>query len=547
MSEHLAAIDIGTNSIHLVVAKAHANPRFEVVAQEKETVRLGSGSRDMKYLQVPAMERAIRALVRFRQIAELSQAKIRAVATSAVREALNQSAFLERVRQEAGLEVDVISGFEEARLIYLGVMQALPWYERKTLLVDIGGGSTEFLIGRRGEALAANSLKLGAIRLTDHFFQEDPLNPKALARCRQHVQAFLDPLVREFRSLGFESAAGSSGSIQNLAQMVKVLRGEEPAFFLNNFTFRRTELDEVVRLLVKADTLKKRQKLEGLDPNRADIILGGAILLEQILAAFQIEQLTVSGYALREGVIFDMMNQSQPDGLHHLSDIRYKGVVHLGKVCHYQEEHARHVANLAMQLFDQLSELHQLPEATREYLEAASLLHDIGFFISHAQHHRHSYYLIRNSEYLTGFSSREIEIIAQVARYHRKSVPKPKHPEFSRLDFADQHLVRMLAAILRVADSLDRTHKSAVQQVRCQTESAALNIHLETRDGEPPPLEIYTAESRRILLEEMLGRKIFLQFEPPSPILSQTALSSRVIPMKAGIQLRANPAGTTQG
>jgi len=209
-----------------------------------------------------------------------------------------------------------------------------------------------------------------------------------------------------------------------------------------------------------------------------------------------------------------MMNQWHSDSLHHLSDIRYNQVIRLGEVCHYQEEHARHVAKLAMLLYDQLIELYRLPESNRECLEAASLLHDIGFFISHARHHRHSYYLIRNSEHLAGFSRREVEIIAQVARYHRKSVPKLKHSEFCRLDSADRDLVRMLAAILRVADSLDRTHKSAIQNLRCQAAPAELNIFLETRDGKDPPLEIYKAESRRGLLEEILGKKVSLRFEP---------------------------------
>ncbi len=526
MNNHLAAIDIGTNSIHLVVAEERPNHRFEVVEQEKETVRLGSGSRDMKNLQPSAMERAIRTLIRFRQIAEISGAQLRTVATSAVREALNQEVFLDRVWREAGLQVDVISGFEEARLIYLGTLQALPWYERKILLVDIGGGSTEFLIGQRGEALATNSLKLGAIRLTDHFFPEESLAPKSVSRCRQYVRAFLDPMVREFQACGFEDAAGSSGTIQSLARMIQSLRREEPATFLNNFAFGRRELDEIIHLLIKADTVKKRQKIEGLDPGRADIILGGAILLEQIFEAFQLDQLTVSGYALREGVIFDMINQAQQGGLHHLSDIRCKGVIHLAEGCHYREEHSRQVANLALQLFDQLEGLHQLPEVSREYLEAASLLHDIGFFISHAQHHRHTYYIIRNSECLTGFSNREIEIIAQVARYHRKSAPKPKHTEFVRLNSTDQHIVKMLAAILRVADSMDRTHKSLIRTLHCQADSRELNILLETRNGETPPLEIYTAENRASLLEEMLQRRICVHFLSQSLPVSGIAVAS---------------------
>src|SRR5262245_39993971 len=237
MSEALAAIDIGTNSIHLVVVKLKDSDRFEILAQEKEVVRLGSGSKDMKVLTADAMNRGIEALKRFRQIAEISQADIRAVATSAVREAVNKDDFLERVKQEAGIEVEVISGFEEARLIYLGVLQTLPIFDKKILLVDIGGGSTEFLIGQAGNIIDANSLKLGAIRMTDRFFNDEPVEPKHVNKCREHVKAYINPMARRVRLHGFETAVGSSGTVLSIAQMVQVLRKQEPTRSLSNFVY----------------------------------------------------------------------------------------------------------------------------------------------------------------------------------------------------------------------------------------------------------------------------------------------------------------------
>jgi len=508
VTDHLAAIDIGTNSIHLAVVKVSENNRFEIIAQEKEVVRLGSGSKDMKYLKEDAMDRGIAVLKRYKQIADISKAEVKAVATSAVREALNKEVFIQRARTEAGIEVEIISGFEEARLIYLGVLQALPIFDKKILLVDIGGGSTEFLIGKAGEMIEANSLKLGAIRLTDRFFRDDPIDPKNVNRCRQFVEVYLNPMAREVRRHGFEVAVGSSGTILNIAQMIQVLRHEQPARFLSNFTFSRMELAEVTKLLVKADSLKKRQKIEGLDPKRADIILAGTLILEQAFEQMRIDSMTVSGFALREGVIFDILQKEQGDAMRHLTDIRYKGVLHLAESCHYEKDHADQVTRLALQLYDQLRDLHKLEEVNREYLEAAGILHNVGFFISHAQHHRHSYYIIRNSEYLTGFTSHEIELIAQVSRYHRKSTPRPKHEEFARLSAKDQTIVKKLAGILRVAEGLDRTHSSLIQSLRCERSGEALTIHLRSSNETYPSLEIYTAETRKDLFEEIFSVKL---------------------------------------
>jgi exopolyphosphatase/guanosine-5'-triphosphate,3'-diphosphate pyrophosphatase len=303
-------------------------------------------------------------------------------------------------------------------------------------------------------------------------------------------------------------AVGSSGTILNIAQIIQILRHGPPTRFLSNFSFSRMELAEVVKLILKADTLKKRQKIEGLDPKRADLILAGVLILEQTFEEMRIDSMTVSGFALREGVIFDTLQKHRGDAMRHLTDIRYKGVLHLAETCHYEKEHADQVTRLALQLYDQLRDLHRLEDINREYLEAAGILHNVGFFISHAQHHRHSYYIIRNSEYLTGFTSREIEIIAQVSRYHRKSVPKPKHEEFARLSPKDQMIVKKLAGILRVAEGLDRTHSSIIQSLRCERSAEVLTIHLRSSNDTYPSLEIYTAETRRDLFEEAFGVKI---------------------------------------
>jgi exopolyphosphatase/guanosine-5'-triphosphate,3'-diphosphate pyrophosphatase len=507
----LAAADLGTNSFHLVVARALPNQRFEVLASEKEMVRLGSGSGDMKHLSADAIERGVAALRRFRQVADISDAPLRAVATSAVREAENQAEFLDRALRDAGVEVEVIAGTEEARLIHLGVLQALPVYDQRLLLVDIGGGSTELLVGQGPEVAWSRSLKLGAIRLTDRFFPDGRTNAKRADRCRRYLQSFLAPTARELREQGFRLAVGSSGTIQNLAVMAALLEGDTPPRSINSATFTRAELDKVTQLLLTATTPEERAKLPGIEARRADILPAGAVLLECLFDELGIDTMTVSTYALREGVLLDTLAKHQGEGadpLHHLSNLRRASVFHVLELFDPDVDHARHSTDLALQLFAQTRVCHQLAPEYADYLEAGGLLANVGRFISHESHHKHSYYLIRNSDQLTGFTSHEIELIAQVARYHRKSSPKPKaHPEFAALGPTDQRAVRVLAGLLRIGIGLDRGHARVVQQLRCDFDHEANELVIEALVDDPVAagLEQYTADARKDLAEEALG------------------------------------------
>jgi exopolyphosphatase/guanosine-5'-triphosphate,3'-diphosphate pyrophosphatase len=518
-SEHLAAIDIGTNSIHLVVARFGEGTQFEVIAREKEMVRLGTGSGDMKVLDDDAIDRGIATLERFRRVAEISGATIYAVATSAVREAENADAFIERARREAGIDVQIISGVEEARLIQLGVLQAVPVFDRRLVLVDIGGGSTEVLVGERGEALSAFSLKLGAIRLTRRFFRSEQLHPGAAESCRRHIRALLARVRRDVRRLGFDVAVGSSGTIQTVAAMVHAARGEREALrTFNNFTFSREEAQEVVASLLDAPTVDDRRKLPGADPNRADIILAGALILEQTMLELDIDELIVSDYALREGVLLDALARERGAALHHLQDLRRDSVLHLMELTDEDPDHSRRVAELALELFDVTAEWHGLGAHERELLEAAALLANVGLFVSHSAHHKHSYYVIRNSDHLTGFTDHEIELIAVIARYHRKSKPKPKHPEFARLDPNDQELVRRLAGLLRVAIALDRTHSGLVEEVRARADGDDIVIEVRGAPGADLSLEVFTAMERKDLLEDVLERAIRVEEARPAAV-----------------------------
>ncbi|MGZ4762176.1 MAG: Ppx/GppA phosphatase family protein [Ilumatobacteraceae bacterium] len=508
----LAALDIGTNSFHLVVARILDNG-YEVVTREKETVRLGHGGGDMKVLSADAMDRGISSLRRMQRIAAAHNAPVRAVATSAVREAGNADVFLNRARREAKVEIEVISGLEEARLIHLGVLQAVPAFDQRLILVDIGGGSTEVLVGERGETLTARSFKLGAVRLTDRFFPGGIVTTKALSDCRSYIRSILATFEREVEELGFDIAIASSGTAETIARMIHAARDDTPLHTFNRFEFAVVELQSITDTLAKRRSSDDRRGIPGLDPTRADIIVAGALVLEGVADIYGVKGFVFSEAALREGVLLDTIARLQGGALHHLRDVSRRSIRALAERCDDDLTHSAHVAALALQLFDATESLHGLPTDAREYLEAGALLANVGLVISHSKHHLHSYYVVRNSE-LTGLTDIEIEIIAQIARYHRKSAPKASHPEFGRLSPDDQRLVKMLAGILRVAIGLDRSHDGRVRSVMANVRRDRLVIEAEGKRGKEISLELYTANERSDLLEEVLGQRVAIVAAP---------------------------------
>ena len=509
--ETIAAIDIGTNSIHMVVARVAANDRFEVITREKEMVRLGSGLPEMKHLDDAAIDRGVETLRRCRALAESWGAPTFAVATSAVREARNAAAFIERARDEAGVEVSVISGREEARLIQLGVLQALPVYDEDLLLVDVGGGSTEVLFGRGSEVRYARSVKLGSLRLTREFFPDGVVERGALRRCREQVRRRLASLVRETEGLGHQVAVASSGTAEALAAIVAARDGAVPQS-MNGFRLTAADLSWVVGELASATTPAERREIPGIDAARADILVGGAVLLEQVARLLAVEEFQISEYALREGVLLDGLHRLRGGTTHHLSDLRRASVFHLVELCDDDPDHAVQVARLALGLHDALAERLELGDPERELLEAAALLANVGLFISHSRHHKHSYYVIRNSEHMMGFTDREVELIALVARYHRRSVPSvDKHPEFAALTEADRRVVRSLAALLRVAIGLDRNHDASVAGLEVRDEGEQVRVVLTAVSGAEVAVEAATATERAGLLSELLDTPVVVE------------------------------------
>jgi exopolyphosphatase / guanosine-5'-triphosphate,3'-diphosphate pyrophosphatase len=518
-----AALDIGSNSIHLAVVETDQEKPFRVLARDKEVVRLGrSVARDGK-LSTTAIDRAVDCIRRFRLRAESYGAEeLIAVATSAVREAVNRQTFLTRTSAEAGVHIELLSGIEEARLIALAASvryqqgsQGKLRSQRRLLVIDIGGGSTELAVTQNSEPLVLTSLKLGAVRLTQQFVSNDPVSDKQLRRLRIELREILAHRAPEIQSAGFDDCYGTSGTINALGsrlirQHLERTKDQpssphhpEPSLTLADVQALNEELS--------AMTLDERLKIPGLNRSRAEIIVAGGQLLEAIMETVGVNELTLCDWALREGVIISHLLRKasavSTSAAQLERDPSLRGALALGQ--HYQADlkHAHRVAYLAQQLFDVLRPLHQLGGEYRRLLSAAALLHDIGYLISHTSHHKHSAYLIQHSE-LTGFTASETAIIANVARYHRSSLPKLKHQYYAALPEEDREIVRKLAAILRITDALDRDHQGRVRGLSCTIGKDT--VRLAVICSQNYETARWRVEERSDLFTEVFGKNIEL-------------------------------------
>ena len=496
----IAAIDIGTNSIHMVVAKV-SDSGFEVIAREKDNTRLGEGGGDMKILSPEAMERGIKALRHMRRVADAHRASVCAVATSAVREATNAQDFVERASTEAGIDIEVISGVEEARLIHLGVLQALPLSNQRSILIDIGGGSTEVIIFDHTEELFVRSFKIGAVRLSNRFFPNGSTHPASVSSCSKFVASTVEPVKREVLKLGHEVAIVSSGTGETLARMCWMLTHDDMPRSMNGVTFTADELHQVTRMIALSN-LVERSQLKGLDADRLDIILAGALILDTLAGSFAISSFMYCDYALREGVLLDAAQRLDPDVNNDLHNVAIQSARKLAERCDDDPSHSLNVSRLSCMLFDELSHSYELDPHHRLYLEAAAVLANVGLVVSHARHHLHTYYIVRNAD-LVGFTDHEIELIAQIARYHRKSEPKIQHAAFASLTEADQNIVRMLSAMLRIAIGLDRTHDGRTTSVSVIQRNKSLHLVLESENKEDLDLNLYATQQRVVLLADV--------------------------------------------
>jgi exopolyphosphatase/guanosine-5'-triphosphate,3'-diphosphate pyrophosphatase len=455
----LAAIDIGTNSVHMIVVRVRPDLSFEVIDREKEMVRLGAGGLDGRRLTDSAMTAALNALAKFRRIAESHAVdEILAAATSATREAENGPEFLGAIERQTGIRPRVISGTEEARLIHLAAVYGVDVTRGKAVVIDIGGGSVEITLGNAKKLDLGRSFKLGVIRLTERFVKSDPLAPRDERRLARHVAAQIDAHVSAIVKAGFDRVIGTSGTILALGSMTAHEESGETPEELRNLRLPVKAIHRLRKRLVQLN-MQQRLKLEALEPKRVDLIVAGAVLLDTILQKLEADELALCDLALREGLILDYIarNRRQIAQIDRYPDVRRRSVVELSERCNYAGDHAQQVARLAMALFDQTRGAHGLTDRDREWLEYAALMHDLGVHISYERHHRHSYYLIKNGD-LRGFDPQEVEVMGLVARYHRRATPKKSHDEFASLPSGLRRTVRVLSAILRLAEGLDRSH-----------------------------------------------------------------------------------------
>ena len=503
----LAAIDIGTNSVHMIVVRVRPDLSFEVVDREKEMVRLGAGGLDGRALTAEAMHAALQVLSKFQRLAQSHRVdEIVAAATSAVREAENGGEFLRAITQETGIHARVISGTEEARLIHMAAAYGVGTPGETSVAVDIGGGSVEITRGAGAAPESGRSFKLGVIRLTERFVKSDPLSPRDERKLVRHIQSELGSYLDELAKAGFDRVIGTSGTILSLGAVAAAQSGKAQPASLRSQRVTAKQLRRVREEITSAN-LEKRLRIPGLEPRRADLAVAGAVLLDTILRRLKAPHLTLCDLSLREGLVLDYIarHRKRIAQVDRYPDVRRRSVIELAERCNYWPEHAQQVARLAVSLFDQTRSSHGLTDREREWLEYAALLHDIGVHISYERHHRHSDYLIRNGD-LRGFEPVEIEVIGLIARYHRRAAPKRRHEGYRDLKRQDRRIVRVLAAFLRLAENLDRSHAQSITgaDLHDRTEDALLQL----RTAGDAELELWAGQRHAAPLERVIGKPI---------------------------------------
>ncbi len=510
-----AFLDIGTNSVRLLIVRVEPNHAYRILTDQKEVVRLGEDEFIEQRLQPKAMQRAALICAKFANLARSHGAhEVVAVATAAVREAENKGAFLRRLRQEAGLDVHVVSGMEEARLIYLGVSSGVHLGEKTALFIDIGGGSAEIIVGSQQQHQYLASLKLGAIRVSSLFLPDAsaPVSPDLYALIQRNVRVAAVRALQQVRRHRIDLAMGSSGTIENLAEIaVRMFNRRKRG---RDGVLTHEHLKQVVKVLCELP-LEKRRQVPGINPERADIIIGGAAVLDTLMQELQVSEIAISDRGLRDGLLMDYLSRRQPD--YWQMSVRQRSVLQLGRTCGFDEAHAQNVAALALELFDSAREagLHSLSAAEREWLHYAALLHDVGAFLSYNNHHAHTYYIINNAEML-GFDQAEVSIIAATALFHRKAFANSRRAEFAALDRPSRQVVRILSVLLRMAENLNRGHTNVVRHAYLRAVSKKKSM-LTVHAAGDCQLELWGFQSNQAAFEKELGRVIVMELVTDKP------------------------------
>lgn len=504
-SRRICAIDLGTNSFHAVIVDIYPDRSYRTIDSLKEMVTLGSDVANHR-LSPESIQRGINALRKIRTLSDSNTVdEIIAYATSAIRESENGGDFIQRAIDETGIKVQAIPGIREAELIGFAVQHGMYLNNEPVLVMDIGGGSVEYIVTNRDHFYYLDSRKIGVSRMSSKFVRGDIATNAEIIALKEHYFDHLKDLTLAMKRYPVQTLIGSSGTMQNLAQMIAVRKKRDVSFTLNEFEYSADDFKEFYNHFIK---LSRRERLmvSGVDAKRIDFIVPGLVLVDFVIDAFEIKSIRTSSDALREGIIISYMRKEMKSlkisG--EFPDPRRRSVYELLRKCNWHEKHSTHVAKLALQIFDALRASHDLTDKERELLDYACLMHDIGYHISHHRHHKHALYLILNAD-LKGFTQDEIEIMAHVARYHRRSTPKKRHQLYATLSDNQKDRVKKLAGILRVADGLDRSHFQNVKKIDIEL-GDKLVFKIKTSDN--PELEIWGAMRKRELLESMLNKPL---------------------------------------
>jgi exopolyphosphatase/guanosine-5'-triphosphate,3'-diphosphate pyrophosphatase len=510
------AIDVGTNSIHLIVVEFDSTfDTTRVVYKDREMVRLGSDdAMEHGRLSEKAMAKGIDAISRFAEAAKKRGAeRIRAVATSAVREAENGEDFRERVEAQSGIPLEILSAIEEARLIHLGVASGYPIYDRLACIVDIGGGSTEFIVADGERPYLLDSVKLGSLRLYDRYLRGKS-SPRALKQLDAHIKATLEPLMERVRRYRIDDVIGTSGTLMGLAALDIASQGLTMTR-THGYTITLDRLEALQKQMLALSEAERR-RMPGMNPRRADIIVAGNAIIIAALRAMDRTEIVICERALRDGIIVDLVAQDRALA-EKIGDERVKRLDAIESLAHHYEHlggHQRHVARLAIALFERFAPLHGLAPSDRDILYAAAILHGIGRFIAESSRHKHTAYVIRNSP-LLGWRDDERELVAQVARYYRKAMPKPSHPEWMALSLADRRRVEVLASLLRIADGLDARELGVVMDVGISRENGRIAVIAQAEADVSG--ELAAAMYKADLFERTFGVRVAFEATVPEP------------------------------
>ena len=512
MLKQLAVIDIGSNTVRLQISEVLERKRYSVILEEKDTIRLGEEVFKKGFFGPDSFEKARLTMLKFKQIVQQKNIEhIRAVATAGFREAANQQMMLDYLRKETGINIEVISGEEEARMIAMGVLANFDLAGRTALIIDIGGGSAEIITANSKDITDIQSMSLGCTRLTRYFLKNLPVKAHQLEMLENHIDNVLEEIEPNTVLHPVDIIIGTGGSLNNITEIIYKDKKESL-----NAPAREVSLEQVRKLneeLYKKDE-KERLQMPGLDKKRVDIILAAGKVIERVMELYGINSFISLSKGLRDGLTLDTINNL---GIHFPYQfdnevVKEHRVWELGHKYRFDEQHAYNVRDLCRVFFKKLQKPLGFKSKWLEYLDAAALLHDIGYYISFEKHHKHSQYLVENSEFV-GFDELEVRIIANLVRYHRKSPPKTSHTLFNELPPAAQEIVMKMASLLRLADALDRSHQEKVHEVDISLSSKELVISI-AQPASQLLIEMEGLEHKKDMFEKVFDRSVKLVMLP---------------------------------